>query len=79
MQIFIGAFAVFPWVAAVGLVGILITAALFLKRFVKNTPAWAHLDIYSWTPEPRAGRTAGGMDQGLRAAYQVLKERYPAE
>ncbi|WP_029042028.1 leucyl aminopeptidase family protein [Cucumibacter marinus] len=55
-----------------------ITAALFLKRFVKNTPAWAHLDIYSWTPEPRAGRTVGGMDQGLRAAYQVLKERYPA-
>ncbi|ORE91763.1 proton-translocating NADH-quinone oxidoreductase, chain M [Stappia sp. 22II-S9-Z10] len=30
VQIFIGAFAVFPWVAAVGLVGILITAALFL-------------------------------------------------
>lgn len=56
-----------------------ITAALFLKRFIKNTPAWAHLDIYSWTPEPRAGRTVGGMDQGLRAAYQVLKERYPAE
>ena len=29
-QIFVGAFAVYPWLAAVGLLGILITAALFL-------------------------------------------------
>lgn len=29
-QIFVGAFAVFPWLAAIGLLGILITAALFL-------------------------------------------------
>lgn len=30
-QIFVGAFAVYPWLAAVGLLGILITAALFLQ------------------------------------------------
>ena len=29
-QIFVGAFAVYPWLAAIGLIGILITAALFL-------------------------------------------------
>ena len=30
-QIFVGTFAVFPWIAAIGLLGILITAALFLR------------------------------------------------
>ena len=30
-QVFVGAFAVFPWLAAVGLLGIIITAALFLQ------------------------------------------------
>lgn len=30
-QIFVGAFAVFPWLAAIGLLGILLTAALFLQ------------------------------------------------
>lgn len=31
VQIFLGTFAVFPWLAAIGLTGILITAALFLN------------------------------------------------
>ncbi len=53
-----------------------ITAALFLKRFVKAAKAWAHLDIYGWAPEARAGRPAGGTDQGIRAIYGVLKARY---
>lgn len=30
VQIFVGAFAVFPWIAGIGLLGILVTAALFL-------------------------------------------------
>ncbi|MEX2577170.1 MAG: NADH-quinone oxidoreductase subunit M [Halofilum sp. (in: g-proteobacteria)] len=30
-QIFVGTFAVFPWLAAIGLIGIVITAALFLQ------------------------------------------------
>ncbi|MDR3472861.1 MAG: leucyl aminopeptidase family protein [Devosia sp.] len=53
-----------------------ITAALFLKRFVKNARAWVHLDIFAWAPEARAGRPFGGTDQGIRAAYGVLKQRY---
>lgn len=45
-QIFVGAFAVYPWLAAVGLLGILITAALFLqflqRTFLGELPArWA--------------------------------------
>jgi len=53
-----------------------ITAALFLKRFVKNAKAWVHLDIFAWATEARAGRPFGGTDQGIRAVYSVLKQRY---
>jgi len=55
-----------------------ITAALFLRRFVKQARAWAHLDIFAWAPEPRPGRTFGGTDQGIRAVYGVLRQRYSA-
>jgi len=34
-QIFVGTFAVFPWFAAIGLLGILVTAALFLQLMQK--------------------------------------------
>ena len=53
-----------------------ITAALFLKRFVRNARAWVHLDIFAWAPEARAGRPFGGTDQGIRSVYGVLKQRY---
>ena len=55
-----------------------VTAALFLRRFVSDTTTWAHLDIYGWAPEARPGRSQGGTDQGIRAVYGVLKQRYPA-
>jgi len=53
-----------------------ITAALFLKRFVRNAGAWVHLDIFAWAPEAQPGRPFGGTDQGIRAAYGVLQQRY---
>jgi len=53
-----------------------ITAALFLQRFVKRAKDWVHLDIYGWAPEARAGRALGGTDQGIRAVYQLLRQRY---
>jgi len=53
-----------------------ITAALFLKRFIKQSKDWAHLDIYAWAPEARAGRPFGATDQGIRAVYGYLKQRY---
>lgn len=45
-QIFVGTFAVYPWLAAIGLLGILITAALFLRMiqqlfFGELPPRWA--------------------------------------
>ena len=53
-----------------------ITAALFLRRFVANAKAWVHLDIYGWAPDARPARPYGGTDQGIRAVYGVLKQRY---
>jgi leucyl aminopeptidase len=53
-----------------------VTAALFLQRFVRKARSWAHLDIYAWAPEARAGRSQGGTDQGIRAMYTALKQRY---
>lgn len=51
-QIFVGTFAVYPWLAAIGLLGILITAALFLhmlqRMFLGELPvrwdAWRDLN-----------------------------------
>jgi len=53
-----------------------ITAAMFLKRFVRNAKTWVHLDIYGWSPEAKPGRPFGGTDQGIRSVYGVLKKRY---
>ncbi|MEQ1899371.1 MAG: leucyl aminopeptidase family protein [Devosia sp.] len=53
-----------------------ITAALFLKRFVREAGAWVHLDIFAWAPEARPGRPFGGTDQGIRSVYGVLKKRF---
>jgi leucyl aminopeptidase len=55
-----------------------ITAALFLERFVPDSIAWCHLDVYSWNDSERAGRPRGGEAQGLRAFLEFLRRRYPA-
>jgi leucyl aminopeptidase len=53
-----------------------VTAALFLSRFVKNAKVWGHFDIYGWTPVEKSAATVGGAAQGIRALYQVIKQRY---
>jgi leucyl aminopeptidase len=53
-----------------------ITAALFLNRFVSAAKAWAHFDIYAWTPSAKPARPDGGECQVARALYALLKERY---
>ena len=54
-----------------------VTAALYLERFVPEGQKWAHVDVYSWNDSDRPGRPAGGEAQGLRAAFAMLKARYP--
>jgi leucyl aminopeptidase len=54
-----------------------ITAALFLERFVARGVPWAHLDTFAWNPSAKPGRTKGGEALGLRAAWAMLKARFP--
>jgi leucyl aminopeptidase len=62
-------------VAASGFAGA-IFGALFLKRFVTETPNWLHLDLYAWNPKDRPGRGVGAEAHGVRAVYRYLVERY---
>ena len=49
-----------------------VTAALFLRRFVKQARRFAHLDIYGWRPAPKAagaeGRRGAGRARGAGGA-----------
>jgi len=49
-----------------------ITAALFLRRFVTQSPRYAHFDIYGWQPTAAPGRPKGGVGQGARALLDAL-------
>jgi leucyl aminopeptidase len=54
-----------------------VTAALFLKSFVDQAAAWAHLDVYAWNDKARPGRPIGGEAQAIRALYSLIAQRYP--
>lgn len=49
-----------------------ITAALFLRRFVTQTPRYMHFDIYGWQPTDAPARPKGGVAQGTRALLAAL-------
>jgi leucyl aminopeptidase len=51
-----------------------VTAALFLKRFVKEAKRFAHLDIYGWVPREQSGRPQGGEPQAARALFQFFRQ-----
>jgi leucyl aminopeptidase len=53
-----------------------VTAALFLQKFVPDEVPWAHLDTFAWRAAAKPGRPKGGDALGLRAAWQMLKNRY---
>ena len=53
-----------------------ITAALFLKEFVKKTKSWVHFDMMCWNTRERAGRPVGGEPMALRAMFSLIKKRY---
>jgi leucyl aminopeptidase len=53
-----------------------ITAALFLRRFVEKARAHVHFDIFAWVPTPKPGRPKGGEQQGMRAVFSYLSERF---
>jgi leucyl aminopeptidase len=53
-----------------------IFGALFLRRFVTETPRWLHLDLYAWNSKDRPGRSIGGEGQAVRGVYRYLAQRY---
>jgi len=53
-----------------------ITAALFLQRFVTETPRWAHFDLYGWNAAAKPGRPKGGEATTLRACIDWVLQRY---
>ena len=55
-----------------------ITAALFLKEFVRQTTAWAHLDLFAWNDDNRPGRPRGGEAIGLRPLLALIEARFGA-
>ncbi|QFT58468.1 Cytosol aminopeptidase [Sulfitobacter sp. THAF37] len=48
-----------------------ITAALFLRRFVTESP-YAHFDIYGWQPNAAPARPKGGVGQATRALHAAV-------
>lgn len=63
-------------VAAKPMAGAL-TAALFLKKFIKTGVRWAHIDVYAWNDHYRSGRPEGGEIPVLRAVYASLLRTLP--
>jgi leucyl aminopeptidase len=62
-----------------GVPGDLIYSALFLQKFLVDTPKapnWVHVDCFAWENAGRPGRSKGGMDTGLRALATFLTQRY---
>ncbi len=51
-----------------------ITAALFLRRFVSETPNYMHFDIYGWQPSAAPARPKGGVGQATRALFAALPD-----
>jgi leucyl aminopeptidase len=50
-----------------------IIGALFLRRFVPEGLAWAHLDLYAWNDANRPGRPEGGEVQAMRALAGAIE------
>jgi leucyl aminopeptidase len=53
-----------------------IVAALFLQRFVPDGLPWAHFDTFAWRASAKPGRPKGGDALGLRAAFEMLVQRF---
>jgi leucyl aminopeptidase len=51
-----------------------VIAALFLKRFVRDSKRFVHLDIFGWVPREQPRRSQGGEPQGARALYHYFRQ-----
>jgi leucyl aminopeptidase len=55
-----------------------ITAALFLRRFVRNARRFAHFDLYGWRQAARPLGPKGGEPQTARALFSLLSRELTA-
>ncbi len=53
-----------------------ITAALFLKRFIKNARRYVHLDIFGWVNCAAPAKPVGGEPQGARALFEIIRNEF---
>ncbi len=53
-----------------------ITAALYLKEFVKDANKWMHFDTYCWSDDSKPGTPQGGDTQSLRSVFRFLQKKY---
>ena len=53
-----------------------IVGALYLRRFVTQSPDWLHVDLFAWNPKERPGRPVGAEAHAVRALFAYLAERY---
>ena len=53
-----------------------VIGALYLRRFVTESPDWVHIDLYAWNPKDRPGRPVGAEAQAVRALHAYLADRY---
>lgn len=53
-----------------------IIGALYLRRFVTQSPDWLHVDLFAWNPKERPGRPVGAEAHAVRALFSYLAERY---
>ncbi|MCP4071313.1 MAG: leucyl aminopeptidase family protein [Hyphomicrobiales bacterium] len=53
-----------------------VTAALFLSNFVDQAKSWAHFDVFGWVPTEKPWALVGGEAQGIRAIFEVIRNRY---
>ena len=54
-----------------------ITAALFLRAFVKESTAWVHVDFNAYNIGSRPGRPEGGEAMAILAILCYLSRKYP--
>jgi leucyl aminopeptidase len=53
-----------------------ITAALYLEKFVDKEVPWVHIDTFAWNPGSKPGKPEGGEALGLRATYDLIKNKF---
>jgi len=54
-----------------------ITAALFLRAFVKESTTWVHIDFNAYNVSARPGRPEGGEAMAILTVLRYLLEKYP--